>query len=428
MHQPYHTCSFHSNDLLFSHVAQLNYPDLPLDEAFAKHWHDKFVKEPAELARNSAAFAGQYGLDLLELPAIAYGNPWGLAAVSLGRIAKRVLTTPSTASTQTPTSASGHRTQNLSLAMAGQTHNIASGNLVREIHGIHIIGNSLVDRINYYGRWMQTVTTIQIAQQNQIIQDLKVMCGHLRDANTITVSGGSGPDGFARPVYDFIERKINDVDPTERQNHRYFLYHPDTNWYGAFSRLIRDRPLPAEFCAKSDNLDTICRFMGDIRRTLIEERTNGKEIHFHLLIPSWYSIVIREPSHFPDSIHPLSVVGEKHKGKELVEMNLPAAPPQMLDGIANVLDPNHSNKIAEGVSTAVTLPVVGWGVNGACLALGTAVGTFTGLGMLIAVPIWWGTALPAMGVSAPLMLDAIHSSLCEERPRILGSTDRLGVD
>ena len=58
--------------------------------------------------------------------------------------------------------------------------------------------------------------------------------------------------------------------------------------------------------------------------------------------------------------------------------------------------------VAGGVSTAITLPLVGWGVNGACLAIGIGLGTLTGLGFLIAVPVWFGTSPPAMSRAAPV--------------------------
>ncbi|RSL68914.1 hypothetical protein CEP54_002528 [Fusarium duplospermum] len=220
------------------------------------------------------------------------------------------------------------------------------------------------------------------------VQALNVICDHLRDTNTITVSGSGGPDGFARAVYDLIQKKVDDVDEPERHMHRFFVYHPDTNWYGAFHRLIRETPLPPEFCAKSDNLDTLCLFMQDVRRRLMEESNTGKDVIFHFLIPSWYSITIKEPLHFPDNLHPLRIAGEKHKGKELVEMNLPTAPKGMLIGIANVLASKLcSSGAARSISGAITLPVVGWGVNGACLALGAGVGAVTGLGILVMVPV-----------------------------------------
>ncbi|KAL6834740.1 hypothetical protein V8C40DRAFT_261432 [Trichoderma camerunense] len=290
-----------------------------------------------------------------------------------------------------------------------------------------LIGRSLVDHINYYGRWMQTVSAIQIAQGYQAIQVLTDISEHLGEANNIAVSGSGGPNGFAQNVYDFINERVDEVDPTQGDTHRFFVYHPDTNWYGAFHRLIRENPLSPMFCAKSDNLDTLCQFMQDIRTQLNAESDHGKSIVFHLLIPSWYRISIKEPLHFPESLQPFRVEGRRHKGSPLVAFNLPAAHAGLLNGVANVLDPKNQNKIAQGVSTAVTAPTVGWGINGACLAAGAGLGVVTGLGALIAIPVWIITAVPTMSIAAPAIEETIYDALREEAPRVLGSTQRLNL-
>lgn len=298
---------------------------------------------------------------------------------------------------------------------------------VREIHGIRVIGDSLVDCINYYGRWMQAVSAIQIAQGYQAIQVLAEISQHLGDANSIAVSGSGGPDGFAVNVYDFIKDRIDEIDPAEVERHRFFVYHPDTNWYGAFRRLISENRLPPTFCAKSDDLDTLCQYMQAVRTQLNTETECEKNVIFHLLIPSWYRLSIKEPLHFSDSLQPLRVEGQKHKGKPLVEFNLPAAPARLLNGVANILDPNNQNAMAAGVSATVTTTAVGWGVNGACLAAGIGLGIVTGLGPFIAAPIWIGTAMPTMAAVAPALHEAIYDALSEEAPRILGSNQRLDM-
>ncbi|PNP52591.1 hypothetical protein FNYG_15829 [Fusarium nygamai] len=379
-----------------------------------------FKENPADVFEIAATCTGDWRIQLLALFT-------RIASKSYAKDPKPTINGSTTGGNNVPYRLNPGLLQSLPSAMAGQSLTGNIDNVIREIHGVHVIGKSLVDHINYYGRWLQTVSAIQIAQGHQAIQALNVICDHLRDTNTITVSGGSGPDGFARPVYDFIQKKIHDINQLERHKHRFFVYHPDTNWYGAFHRLIRESPLPPEFCAKADNLDTICLFMQDVRQRLAEASDGGESVVFHLLIPSWYSIFIREPLHFPDSLQPLRVEGEKHKGKELVEMNLPAAPREMLSGIANVLDPRSSNAIASVTSMAVTGPVVGWGINGACLALGIGVGAITGLGPLLAVPVWFGTAAPAMETAGPVIQETIYNTLCEEAPRILGSTERMVI-
>ncbi|RSL89880.1 hypothetical protein CEP51_000993 [Fusarium floridanum] len=418
-------------DMEIRQLAKDRYPELSDEEAYLKLHHDAFVKFPKELAKPVVAGVREDFATVVDA-ADAIRRREYLEALSIFmRTAQKGHARDSNTggSSQHSSQSNAAQPQDIPSAMTGQMGKGAMKGVVREYHGIHVIGDSLVDHINYYGRWMQTVSAIQVAQGQQIIQALNVISDHLRDTNTITVSGAGGPDGFARAVYDLIQKKVDDVDQTERHMHRFFVYHPDTNWYGAFHRLIRETPLHPEFCAKSDNLDTICLFMQDVRRRLMEESNKGKDAIFHLLIPSWYSITIKEPLHFPDSLHPLRIEGEKHKGKELVEMNLPTAPNGMLIGIANVLASKLcSRRAAEYTSMAITFPAVGWGVNGACLALGIGVGAVTGLGALAVIPVWLGTAMPAMGKSFPVIGETICDILSEEAPRILGSTERVAME
>lgn len=310
---------------------------------------------------------------------------------------------------------------------AGSLERVAklADQVVRDVHGIYVIQNSLVDHINYYGRWSQRVSAFQIAQGYEIIRTLADIGGHLGEANSIAALGSGGPDGFAKHVYDFIKEKIGVIQEVERDNHRFFVYHPDTNWYPAFHRLITGHPLPPTFCTKSDDLDKSCQYMQEVRAQLRRESERGRDIIFHLLIPSWCTLSFKQPLHFPDCLQPFKVEGRKHKLKEYVAFNLPAAPDGLLDGVANVLDPDSWNKIAAGVSVATTLPAVGWGINGACLAAGVALGTLTGLGLLVAVPVWWGTALPSMSAAAPVIEETVYGAFCETAPRVLGSTRRL---
>ncbi|KAL4987615.1 hypothetical protein BDW68DRAFT_105816 [Aspergillus falconensis] len=286
---------------------------------------------------------------------------------------------------------------------------------------------SLFDRINYLECWKTALRTIQTAQAQQMIKALNVIADHLGDRNCIAVMGAGGPDGFARPIYDLIKMQIKKVNAADRKNHRFFIYHDSNNWHPAFERLTSENPLPSEFINNPcDDLDHVCLFMREVRQKLLaEDEKRGKGIIFHLLIPSWSKLQIKEPLHFPEDLYPLQIEGLKHAGENQVKLNLPAAPPGLLHGVSNVLDPNNWNTIAGGAGAAVTLPAVGWGVNGACLAVGLGVGALTGVGTLLAIPLWMGTAPFAMGMSAPVIHETIYDALCEENPRVLGSKERL---
>ncbi|KAL3428756.1 hypothetical protein BDV09DRAFT_203924 [Aspergillus tetrazonus] len=286
---------------------------------------------------------------------------------------------------------------------------------------------SLLDRVNYLECWNTALRMIQTLQAQHMIKALNVIADHLGDRNCIAVMGAGGPDGFARPIYDLIKMKISDIDAADLKNHRFFVYHDSNNWHPAFKRLTSENPLRSEFVNNPcDDLDHACLFMREVRQKLLAKDENrGKDIKFHLLIPSWSKLQIKEPLHFPEDLYPLQIEGLKHGGKDQVELNLPAAPAGLLHGVTNTLDPNNWNKIARGTSEAVTLPAVGWGVNGACLATSLCVGSLTPLGPLLAIPLWIVSARTTMEKSAPVIYETIHDALREEDPRVLGSKERL---
>lgn len=295
--------------------------------------------------------------------------------------------------------------------------------VTREIHGVRIVAGSLVDKIDYYGRFFQGAAVTFAIQIYQGVEALKVIgqklddiSKELLDRNSLLVQGSQCEDGFAKHVYQYVKMRIDENGGGE---HRFFVFHPDTNWYPSFHTMIRSNPLPATFCAKSDNLDQLCRFMLQHREDV------GPDVTFHLLIPAWSPVTITEPLHFPEGLGSLSVEGLSHKGRAYVSLNLPAAPVGLLHGVANVVDPTGANGTAALVAGAVTLPTVGWGINGACLAFGVGVASLTPLGPLLAIPIWCGTAVPAMMAAAPAIQSTIYESLREDRARILGSHLRL---
>src|SRR2546423_347384 len=131
--------------------------------------------------------------------------------------------------------------------------------------------------------------------------------------------------------------------------------------------------------------------MQSTRTAMIDESEDGKDVTFHLLIPAWSPIAILEPLHFPDDLQPFYIEGLKHQGKPYVVFNLPAAPQNLLKGIGNVLDPSGSNSTA-AIGAATTWILGGTALNGGFLALGIGLGTLSGLGVLVTIPVWFGGA------------------------------------
>ncbi|PLB44400.1 hypothetical protein P170DRAFT_503110 [Aspergillus steynii IBT 23096] len=232
----------------------------------------------------------------------------------------------------------------------------ATSNATAPVRGPRDTKASALEVINYNECVQTALVSIQAIQGYQAVQALNAIADHLGDSNAITVSGSGGPNGFAQHVYDLVKTKILDIHEAKRESHRFFIYNPDTMWYPAFGRLTRDNPLPPQFVDKGDHLDHICLFMREARTKLNEaDPEHGRDITFHLLIPTWQKLGFREPFHFPEDLYPLQIEGLKNGGgKEMVEMNLPEAPIGLLHGVANALDPRYWNKIAEGATTAAS--------------------------------------------------------------------------
>lgn len=376
---------------------------------------------------------------------------------------------------------------------------------VRELHGVRIILGSLLDRLDIYACVGASFAARLLVELKATTVAVMKTEQHLADANSIAVSGSGGPDGFARHVYDFIRMRI---DETEGQNgpeiygaaatiagrgkeraqqkrekqvqgdtetdqapeHMFYVYHPDTNWWPAFHRLIRENPLPPSFCAKSDNLDRLCQIMllvraiMDAREAEVNGNRDGSGAEggrrgvesgegsnsagvgphrqpagsnrrarpvFHLLVPAWRPFRLKRPLHFPDELHPLQIEGDSHGGGvPLLEIDLPAAPRDMVLRCVANNPTQYGGTVADAAATVTLGVTLGWGVNGACLAVSMGLGTLLlgpAMAPLIGVPLWFGTAVPAMSAADEVLEPSLHEAFIGQPPRILGSDRRMPI-
>ncbi|KAI9640996.1 hypothetical protein NHQ30_010423 [Ciborinia camelliae] len=331
------------------------YPDSRGNEAYINILHDAFIKDPAKMAKIIGPALPQLEQkfpDIAEALCNLCDHPFPEFSTRIVGIIKESLTRTSQPRghnlaakqrsevvlgwadvNRTVIAGDEISTKNMQMVASSAKH------VFRQANGIHVFGKSFVDRINYYGRWIHTISATRLPQGYLAIKVLTTISDHLEG------SGSGGPKGFARSVYDGIRMKIDGINDAERDNHLFFVYHPETNWYEAFNQLIRQDPFPPTFCAKSDDLNALCRYMQDVREQL-----------------QW--------------------------GSECV--------------------------------------------NGAGAALGfgvaTVIGVPTALVPLAACPIWFGTAMPAMKKAATAISKTIYGALREESPRVLGSSQRLGVE
>ncbi|RFU31131.1 hypothetical protein B7463_g5197, partial [Scytalidium lignicola] len=155
-----------------------------------------------------------------------------------------------------------------------------------------LLSNDTVDiaaRIqNLFSSITIAIEILKIYQAEQIRQELKGISDQIRIYNNLVAGGGGGPDGFARHVLDFINLKIAEYT-ADGKAHRFFVYHPDTHWHGAFSRIRQESGFAQQsFLGLSHDLFAVFRLMLCTRVALEETMgENAKNIIFHLLIPSY---------------------------------------------------------------------------------------------------------------------------------------------
>ncbi|QYS99495.1 hypothetical protein H0G86_006624 [Trichoderma simmonsii] len=185
---------------------------------------------------------------------------------------------------------------------------------------------------------------VKIYQAEQIRRELKGIADQLRIHNNLVAGGGGGPDGFARNVLDFFNLKVAEYTGDYSQHrfrkyhfrqrrlrkhrfrqHRFFIYHPDTHWHGAFARIRQEsgsaQPL---LLGLSDDLFAVFRLMLCARVALEAEIGDGaRNVTFHLLIPSYCTLVIPRSFVIFGNLFPLTIDGQIAQGEPLVWLNLP---------------------------------------------------------------------------------------------------------
>ncbi|KAM3075324.1 hypothetical protein ACMFMG_007237 [Clarireedia jacksonii] len=132
-------------------------------------------------------------------------------------------------------------------------------------------------------------------------------------------TGLAAPDKFAKHVDKYIRKEAASVYAGGAE-HLYFLYHPDTDWHGEFHDIVQNKPVPSNFLGMSENLHALCTWMLFMRKRLTKSGINAR---FHLLIPAYRPMVIRQSFVFPEELYPLTVHGHIHNSKEYVWLNLP---------------------------------------------------------------------------------------------------------
>lgn len=101
-------------------------------------------------------------------------------------------------------------------------------------------------------------------------------------------------------------------------------------WYHRFEELQRHRRLGREFGGYHADLETICAKMWLDRRTLVQSAASGAEVLFHLLVPAYFRLAIKQPFLFDKGLLPLYIKGQIHHSTKCVWFHLPYVPKQVI--------------------------------------------------------------------------------------------------
>ncbi|OAA73599.1 hypothetical protein ISF_00500 [Cordyceps fumosorosea ARSEF 2679] len=137
------------------------------------------------------------------------------------------------------------------------------------------------------------------------------------------------PLSFARVVRDFVALKCSENGSGgDHDGHRFFVFHPDTAWVGAFQRLHDvEGPLPPEFAGVAHNLFVLARWMLCERVALVQALGDdaGRRVRFHVLVPTTETLVVPQPFCLVEALLPLTIEGPISKGHPLVWFAVAAA-------------------------------------------------------------------------------------------------------
>lgn len=156
--------------------------------------------------------------------------------------------------------------------------------------------------------------------------------------------GLDAPHKFARHVSDYIRGNTSEIRSRDFR-HLYFLYHPDTDWHGEFNTIVTRHELSSAFLGMSESLEALCDWMAYIRALLKEKlgRKASEHTRFHLFIPSYRPLAIKQPLNFDNRLFPLTIHGHIHDSQQRVWLNIPGLedfePGTIdLDNIGNIAD------------------------------------------------------------------------------------------
>lgn len=189
---------------------------------------------------------------------------------------------------------------------------------------------------------------VHALQQYQGTQALKLIAARLQEigetleAQTVLMA----QQLFPQYVYDMVQERLG-ATSSKREAHWFFVYHPDTDWYPGFTKLVGERRLGPRFCGWSNQLDSLFLFMLAVRKEMADRAANNEKgsrhhrpVKFHILIPAYQPVIVTDFLSCPEAVGDFVIEGKIHNSYPLVWLNLPAEQSYFLHDVGNWTPPS----------------------------------------------------------------------------------------
>ncbi|KAF5522226.1 hypothetical protein CGCA056_v006142 [Colletotrichum aenigma] len=116
-------------------------------------------------------------------------------------------------------------------------------------------------------------------------------------------------------VHDFIA-SCYDENSEAGEDEYFFVYHPGTDWYPAFNRLLKEYPIP-KFCGTFHSIGAMSVFLEKFRLVV------GPDPTINILVPAVHFFVVPDEIEIPSALFPIRIRGEIHQsGNPYVHVNI----------------------------------------------------------------------------------------------------------
>ncbi|KAI8298373.1 hypothetical protein K4K59_002883 [Colletotrichum sp. SAR11_240] len=138
---------------------------------------------------------------------------------------------------------------------------------------------------------------------------------------------------FPQHVHDFIA-SCYDENSEAGEDEYFFVYHPGTDWYPAFNRLLKEYPLP-KFCGTFHSIGAMSVFLEKFRLVV------GPDPTINILVPAVHLFVVPDEIQIPSDLFPIRIRGELHQsGNPYVHVNIRNISSLQRDFLYNVANIN----------------------------------------------------------------------------------------